>query len=76
MPFDAMALPGGYPNFLPKGDADRAAKSYGGNSERLIRAKGQYDPDNVFSSAVPLPVSQDKRRAASSAWQTSYRHVR
>jgi hypothetical protein len=65
--FDATALPGGYPNFLPQGDADRAAKSYGGNSERLIRAKRQYDPDNVFSSAIPLPVSKDKRHAAMSA---------
>jgi Berberine and berberine like len=65
--FDAMAFPGGYPNFLPQGDAGRAAKSYGDNSERLIRAKRQYDPDNVFSSAIPLPVSQDKRHTAMSA---------
>ena len=65
--FDAMALPGGYPNFLPQGDADRAAKSYGGNSERLIRAKRQYDPDNIFSSAIPLPPSEHKRHAAMSA---------
>ena len=65
--FDAMSLPGGYPNFLPQGDADRAAKSYGGNSERLIRAKRQYDPDNVFSSVIPLPVSRGKGHAAMSA---------
>src|SRR5215510_10358896 len=65
--FDAMALPGGYPNFLPQGDGDRAAKSYGGNSHRLIRTKRQYDPDNVFSSAIPLPVSECKRHAAMSA---------
>jgi FAD/FMN-containing dehydrogenase len=58
--FDAMALPGGYPNLLPGGDPDRAAKSYGRNAERLIRAKRHYDPDNVFRSAIPLPVSQDK----------------
>jgi len=65
--FDAMALPGGYPNFLPQGDADRAAKSYGSNGERLIRAKRRFDPDNIFSSAIPLPVSEDKRHAAMSA---------
>ena len=53
-----MALPGGYPNLLAGGDADREAKSYGGNVERLIEAKRQYDPDNVFSSAIPLPVSR------------------
>jgi FAD/FMN-containing dehydrogenase len=60
--FDAMALPGGYPNLLPGGDADRAAKSYGRNAERLIKAKRHYDPDNVFCSAIPLPVSQDAGR--------------
>jgi FAD/FMN-containing dehydrogenase len=53
---DAMALPGGYPNFLTAGDAERAAKSYG-NAGRLIEAKRQYDPDNVFRSAIPLPVA-------------------
>jgi FAD/FMN-containing dehydrogenase len=56
--FDAMALPGGYPNFLAPGDVNRAAKSYGRNAERLIRAKQHYDPHNVFSSAIPLPVSR------------------
>jgi FAD/FMN-containing dehydrogenase len=51
----ATALPGGYPNFLTNRDADRAASSYGGNAKRLIEAKRRYDPDNVFSSAIPLP---------------------
>jgi FAD binding domain/Berberine and berberine like len=60
--FDAMALPGGYPNFLAGGDPDRAAKSYGRNAERLIKAKRHYDPDNAFSSAIPLPVIQDNGR--------------
>jgi hypothetical protein len=59
--FDAMALPGGYPNLLAGGDADRAGKSYGPNAERLIRAKRHYDPDNVFRSAIPLPVGKDNR---------------
>src|SRR5262249_46997979 len=44
---DAVALPGGYPNFLAASDAERAAKSYS-NAARLIEAKQQYDPDNVF----------------------------
>jgi len=37
--FGAMALPGGYPNLLAASDANRAAKSYGRNAERLIEAK-------------------------------------
>jgi FAD binding domain/Berberine and berberine like len=57
--FDGLALPGGYPNLLPGGDAARAAKSYGRNAERLINAKRHYDPDDVFRSAIPLPVRQD-----------------
>jgi hypothetical protein len=53
--FDGMALPGGYPNFLVAADAERVAKSYDCNAERLIKAKRRYDPDNVFCSAIPLP---------------------
>ncbi len=63
--FHAMALPGGYPNLLPAADeADRVAKSYGRNVERLIKAKRHYDPDNVFSSAIPLPVGSEMAGAA------------
>jgi FAD/FMN-containing dehydrogenase len=54
--FDPIALPGGYPNFLVGDDnPNRILMSYGGNAERLIRAKRGYDPDNVFNSAIPLP---------------------
>jgi len=52
----AAALPGGYPNLLAGGDPERAARSYGGNAGRLIQAKRQYDPDNIFRSAIPLPT--------------------
>lgn len=51
----AAALPGGYPNLLAKDDLDRARQSYGGNAARLMEIKRRYDPDNVFSSAIPLP---------------------
>ncbi|MGY3618714.1 FAD-binding oxidoreductase [Bradyrhizobium sp. USDA 10063] len=53
----ASALPGGYPNFLGKDELDRARQSYGGNAGRLMEIKRRYDPDNVFSSAIPLPRS-------------------
>jgi Berberine and berberine like len=69
-----LALPGGYPNLLAAGDADRTARSYGRNAERLISAKRHYDPDNIFRSAIPLPVGQDNggpARAAPHAGSTS-----
>ena len=63
--FDPMAFRGGYPNLLPADeDADRVAKSYGRNVERLIRAKHHYDPDNLFRSAIPLPTQTFSRNAA------------
>jgi hypothetical protein len=51
-----MTLPGGYPNLLAPGDEDRVAKGYGRNAGRLVKAKRNYDPDNVFCSAISLPV--------------------
>jgi FAD/FMN-containing dehydrogenase len=51
----ARAFPGGYPNLLGRGETDRAAMSYGNNAARLRSAKHHYDPDNIFSSAIPLP---------------------
>jgi FAD/FMN-containing dehydrogenase len=54
--FSATALPGGYPNLLAGDDPDRVAKSYGGNAERLVKAKRCYDPEKVFRS-IPLPVT-------------------
>jgi hypothetical protein len=54
--FEPIALPGGYPNLLGPDDADRAAKSFGTNVERLARVKQLYDPENVFCSAIPLPI--------------------
>jgi hypothetical protein len=62
--FDAIALPGGYPNLLAGDeDLDRVARSYGRNAERLIKAKRRYDSDNVFRSAIPLPAASAMARA-------------
>ena len=57
--FDATALPGGYPNLLASDDPARAARSFGRNAKRLIAAKRNYDPENLFHSAIPLPVGSD-----------------
>ena len=62
--FDAVALPGGYPNLLGVGQTDRAAASFGSNVERLARVKQLYDPENVFCSAIPLPVVRHAVAAA------------
>ncbi len=56
--FGAAVIPGGYPNLLAQGDTERAVQTYGGNAEWLIKAKRRYDPDNVFSSAIPLAGAQ------------------
>src|SRR5262249_48875681 len=45
--FNALALPGGYPNLLGRDDGERAAVSFGPNADRLMRAKQKFDPDNV-----------------------------
>jgi FAD/FMN-containing dehydrogenase len=51
-----LALPGGYANFLTSDDHEQIASAYGNNGSRLRQVKRQYDPDNVFSSAIPLPL--------------------
>jgi FAD/FMN-containing dehydrogenase len=69
--FKAMALPGGYPNMLAGSDLERATKSFGRNAERLIKAKRRYDPDNVFRSAIPLPVGPSSGRARAASGQAA-----
>jgi hypothetical protein len=61
--FEAIALPGAYPNLLATDD-DRVVQSYGDNGKRLIEAKRHYDPDNVFFSAIPLPLDSAMAGAA------------
>jgi FAD/FMN-containing dehydrogenase len=50
-----MALPGGYANFLTPDAREQISSAYGNNARRLRDLKRKFDPDNVFSSAVPLP---------------------
>ena len=50
------ALPGGYPNFLTQDDREQLGSADGINTARLCGLKRRYDPDDVFASAIPLPV--------------------
>jgi FAD/FMN-containing dehydrogenase len=50
------ALLGGYPNFLTRDAHEQVAAAYGDNADRLVYLKRKFDPENVFSSATPLPV--------------------
>jgi len=49
------ALPGGYANLLGPDAHDQIGPAYGPNTARLREVKRRFDPDNVFSSAIPLP---------------------
>jgi FAD/FMN-containing dehydrogenase len=49
-----FALPGGYPNFLGPDDKEQISSAYGNNARRLREIKQKFDPENVFSSAIPL----------------------
>jgi hypothetical protein len=49
------ALPGGYPNFLTQDDREQLGSAYGSNAGRLRDLKQHYDPDGLFTSAIPLP---------------------
>ena len=39
---------GGYINFMAGDDQGRIRVNYGGNYDRLVQVKRQYDPDNLF----------------------------
>jgi FAD binding domain/Berberine and berberine like len=55
---DPHALPGGYPNFLTQDDCEQLGSAYGINTARLRDLKRRYDPDEVFTSAIPLPFME------------------
>lgn len=42
------ASSGAYVNFMTEDESDRVAAAYGANYARLVQAKRQYDPENVF----------------------------
>jgi FAD/FMN-containing dehydrogenase len=50
-----FALPGGYANLLGPDDREQAAEAYGANAARLRVLKRRFDPNGVFTSAIPLP---------------------
>ena len=49
------ALPGGYANLLGPDNREQARGAYGSNGARLQALKRRFDPDGVFTSAIPLP---------------------
>jgi FAD/FMN-containing dehydrogenase len=51
-----FALPGGYANFLTPDEHEQVSAAYGSNASRLREVKRRFDPDDVFSSAIPLPA--------------------
>jgi len=50
-----FALPGGYANLLGPDNREQATWAYGGNAARLRVLKHRFDPNGVFTSAIPLP---------------------
>ncbi len=53
-----MALPGGYPNMMGPEAHDQIPYAYGSNLQRLQSLKKRFDPDGIFTSAIPLPQGQ------------------
>jgi FAD/FMN-containing dehydrogenase len=52
---EPMAIPGGYANLLAPHAYEQIDAAYGCNALRLRRLKKRFDPDGVFSSAIPFP---------------------
>jgi Berberine and berberine like len=66
------SLPGGYASLLGPDDHDQIALAYGSNINRLRALKRRFDPDDLFTSAIPLPEDSTElpprsRRIGSSA---------
>ena len=57
-----------YANLLGPHDREQAKDAYGANGARLRALKRRFDPDGVFTSAIPLPdqhlVSQERLELA------------
>jgi hypothetical protein len=51
-----FSLLGGYPNMLSPEDLDQIPFAYGDNDSRLQSLKKRFDPDGIFTSAVPLSI--------------------
>jgi hypothetical protein len=49
------SLPGGSAGLLGPNDHDQIALAYGSNIARLRALKQRFDPDGLFTSAIPLP---------------------
>lgn len=53
---DQIALPSGHPNMMGPEAHDQIPYAYGSNLARLQLAKKRYDPNGIFTSAIPLPA--------------------
>lgn len=52
------ALPGGYPNMLGPEEHEQNARAYGSNTARLQELKLIFDPEEIFTSAISIPVQK------------------
>jgi hypothetical protein len=53
---EPLSLPGGYANLLGPDAHAQIPHAYGENLARLREVKRRFDPNRVFSSAIPLPA--------------------
>ena len=51
---------GGYVNYKNKNVEDYATNFYGNNLERLSEIKTKYDPNDIFSNKLGVPLKKSE----------------